>query len=36
MKTIFRHFLAALLVWGLAPDGREWEAACSNIFAENR
>lgn len=36
MKIIFRHLLRALLVWGTAPDGREWEAACANIFAENR
>lgn len=36
MKTIFRHLLAALLVWGSAPDGHEWKAACANIFAQTR
>lgn len=33
MKTILYHLLRALLVWGSAPDGHEWEAAAGNIFA---
>lgn len=32
MKTIFRHLLRALLVWGTAPDGAEWETAAAAII----
>lgn len=35
MKIIFYHLLRALLVWGTAPDGREWSATADAIFTRD-